>query len=169
LESGNVAVHPRAIDIAYLMDSVVTRLSPLAAQARINVDISCEPNLPPVYVDPELMDRVLHNLLDNALKFTPDGGHIELWARADSDKGPGSILAGVTDTGPGIPQEAQSRLFKKFQQVVSAVGRRLGTGLGLPYCKLAVEAHGGEIWAESEVGKGSTFVMRLPTATDLEF
>jgi signal transduction histidine kinase len=168
LESGNVTVHPRAIDIVYLFDSVATRLSPLAAQAHIEVDIVCEPNLPPVYVDPELMDRVLHNLLDNALKFTPDGGEVELWARADPDEQGGSILAGVTDTGPGIPQNAQSRLFKKFQQVVSAVGRRLGTGLGLPYCKLAVEAHGGEIWAESEAGQGSTFVMRLPTATDLE-
>jgi signal transduction histidine kinase len=169
LESGSVSIHPRAVEIVYLMDSVVTRLSPLSTQARIEVGISCQPDLPPIFVDLEMMDRVLHNLLDNAIKFTPDGGHVELWARSDPERRDDFILAGVTDTGPGIPAEAQSRLFKKFQQVVSVVGRRLGTGLGLPYCKLAVEAHGGEIWVESEAGQGSTFVMRLPVAVDSVF
>jgi signal transduction histidine kinase len=68
----------------------------------------------------------------------------------------------VTDTGPGIPPQERRRVFEKFQQT-SVTGRRVGTGLGLPFCKLAVEAHGGQIWVESEVGKGSTFIMRLPT------
>ena len=72
------------------------------------------------------------------------------------------MLLGVSDTGPGVPLEAQARLFKKFQQVISTEGRRPGSGLGLPFCKLAVEAHGGKIWVESEAGKGSTFVVRLP-------
>ena len=97
-----------------------------------------------MYIDPEIMDRVLHNLVDNALKFTPDGGKVQLWARLDSEHDPATMLVGVSDTGPGIPQEAQARLFRKFQQVVSNMGRRVGTGLGLPFCKLAVEAHGGE-------------------------
>jgi signal transduction histidine kinase len=76
------------------------------------------------------------------------------------------MLVGVSDSGPGIPAEEQHRLFEKFQQIPSVVGRRSGTGLGLglPFCKLAVEAHGGQIWAESEVGKGSTFMMRLPVS-----
>ena len=73
------------------------------------------------------------------------------------------MLVGVTDTGPGIPPQERHRVFEKFQQT-SVAGRRAGTGLGLPFCKLAVEAHGGQIWVESEVGKGSTFVMRLPAA-----
>jgi signal transduction histidine kinase len=114
---------------------------------------------------------VLTNLVDNAIKFTPDGGIVRLWARPDPETDVPSLLVGVSDTGPGIPPEAQSRLFKKFQQVVSIEGRRRGTGLGLPFCRLAVEAHGGRIWAESPSsiiesaaeGKGTTFVMRLPT------
>lgn len=71
---------------------------------------------------------------------------------------------GVSDTGPGISTEAQSRLFIKFQQIVSAEGRRGGTGLGLAFCRLAVEAHGGRIWVESEVGAGSNFIFALPVA-----
>jgi signal transduction histidine kinase len=69
---------------------------------------------------------------------------------------------GVSDTGPGIPPEAQSRLFGKFEQVASIQGRRSGTGLGLAFCRLAVEAHGGRIWVESGLGKGATFIVALP-------
>jgi NtrC-family two-component system sensor histidine kinase KinB len=164
LESGQMTVHPQPLDVAVLLDTVATRLAPLAAQAHIALETSAEAELPLLYVDPELIDRVLHNLLDNALKFTPDGGQVRLWARLDSERDLEAMLVGVSDTGPGIPPEAQARLFKKFQQVVSNRGRRMGTGLGLPFCKLAVEAHDGQIWAESAIGEGSTFVMRLPVA-----
>ena len=105
---------------------------------------------------------MLNNLLNNAIKFTPDGGRVRLWARLDPDHTPTAILIGVSDTGPGIPPEEQHVLFEKFQHVSSVTGRRAGTGLGLPFCKLAIEAHGGQIWVESEVGKGSTFLIRLP-------
>ena len=110
------------------------------------------------------MIRVLSNLVDNAVKFTPDGGHINLWASLIVDDGMNSVLVGVNDTGLGIPPEAQERLFVKFQQNANARGRRQGTGLGLTYCKLVVEAHNGRIWVESEgvSGKGSTFLMVLP-------
>ena len=110
------------------------------------------------------MSRVFHNLLDNAIKFTPDGGTIRLWARLDSESAPSTILLGVSDTGPGIPTAEHRRVFQKFQQDITSGGRRPGTGLGLPYCKLIVEAHGGEIWVESvgSAGEGSTFVARLP-------
>jgi PAS domain S-box-containing protein len=163
LESGQMAVDPQAVDARTLLEVVVARLSPLATQAQIGLEISTEPDLPPVYVDLEIMDRVLHNLLDNAIKFTPDGGQVWLRARLDPLRDPATVLVSVRDSGPGIPLEAQGRLFKKFQQVVTNSSRRAGTGLGLPFCKLAVEAHGGEIWVESKVGTGSTFVVRLPT------
>jgi signal transduction histidine kinase len=110
------------------------------------------------------MERVLHNLVDNAIKFTPDYGAVQLWAKADPERGD-ALLLGVADTGPGIPPEEQPRLFEKFQRT-SITGRRVGTGLGLPFCKLAVEAHGGQIWIESEEGQGSTFIMRLPTVEE---
>jgi len=118
--------------------------------------------LPSLYVDPEFIDRVLHNLVDNAIKFTPDNGRVRLWVKRDPEN-PKALLIGVTDSGPGIPSGELQRVFEKFQQT-SVSGRRVGTGLSLPFCKLAVEAHGGQIWVESEVGKGSTFIVRLPVA-----
>jgi two-component system, NtrC family, sensor histidine kinase KinB len=162
LESGEFPLQQEAVEAESLLRDVAARLRPSAADARIAINMLIAPDLPSLYVDPKFIDRVLHNLVDNAVKFTPDGGHVKLWAKPDPENGSG-VLLGVTDTGPGIPPQEQHRVFEKFQQT-SVTGRRVGTGLGLPFCKLAVEAHGGQIWVESEVEKGSTFVMRLPTA-----
>jgi signal transduction histidine kinase len=161
LESGELVLNPKAVKPELLLREIATRLTPLAKDANIALDFKIEDGLSDLYIDPNLIERVLHNLVDNAIKFTPDQGTIQLWSRADPEDD-GMLLIGVTDTGPGIPKEEQPRLFEKFQQT-SATGRRVGTGLGLPFCKLSVEAHGGEIWVESETGKGSTFVMQLPT------
>lgn len=166
LESGQMPVQPEMVSVETLLEETAARLTPLAEEAEIDLTVSADPNLPPLHVDPELMGRVLNNLLDNAINYTPDGGQVRLWAQLDLQSDPLTMLLGVSDTGPGIPPEAQGRLFKKFQQAVSTEGRRRGTGLGLPFCKLAVEAHGGEIWAESQVGQGSTFAMRLPVVDD---
>jgi signal transduction histidine kinase len=164
LESGQLVLHPELRDVKLLLDEVVTRFAPMAASAQLTLEIVAGPNLPQLYVDPQLIGRVLHNLVDNAIKFTSDGGRIQLWARRDAEPASDRLLVGVSDTGPGIPAEEQYRLFEKFQQVDSVEGRRAGSGLGLPFCRLAVEAHEGRIWVESEVGKGSTFLMTLPIA-----
>ncbi|MGD2205752.1 MAG: ATP-binding protein [Anaerolineae bacterium] len=168
LESGQVSVAAEAVEVRPLLEKVAARLRPLAASTDIALEVSTEPSLPPLHVDRRLMDRVLHNLVDNAIKFTPDGGRVRLWGRSDPELAPEVIQVGVTDTGRGIPSEVQSRLFEKFQAVSLAPGHRKGIGLGLPFCQLAVEAHGGEIWVESDgvPGKGSTFVMRLPVAEE---
>ena len=163
LESGQLVLHPKNVRAESLLKDIAARLNALAAINNITLEISVAPDLPQLDVDIEFIGRVLHNLLDNAIKFTPDDGLVRLWARVDPERDPAAMLVGVTDTGPGIPPEEQHRVFEKFQQT-SVTGRRVGTGLGLPFCKLAVEAHGGEIWVESEVGKGSSFIMRLPTA-----
>jgi signal transduction histidine kinase len=165
LESGELPIQPEAVAPDFILREIATRLTPLIEEAHITLDLRTVQGLPPLNVDVKLMERVLHNLVDNAIKFTPDYGSIQLWAKADPDDD-GSLLLGVTDTGPGIPPDEVPRLFEKFQQT-SATGRRVGTGLGLPFCKLAVEAHGGAIWIESEVGQGSTFVMRLPAVDRL--
>jgi NtrC-family two-component system sensor histidine kinase KinB len=162
LESGEFPLHLESIEAESLLRDISTRLRPLATDANIVINMLIAPNLPSLYVDSKFIDRVLHNLVDNAIKFTPDNGHVKLWAKPDPQKAD-AVLIGITDTGPGIPPQERHRVFEKFQQT-SVTGRRVGTGLGLPFCKLAVEAHGGQIWVESEVGKGSTFVMRLPTA-----
>lgn len=163
LESGQMPVHAEATDIRGLFENVAAQLGPLAGSAEITVQIAVDPDLPLLDVDPELIGRVVHNLLDNAIKFTPARGRIQLWAHRDPQAPAGeSALVGVTDTGLGIPEEERGRIFLKFQQVTSSKEGRPGTGLGLAFCKLAVEAHGGQIWVESEWGEGSTFVARLP-------
>jgi signal transduction histidine kinase len=161
LESGQMVVGAESVQVEPLLEDAVSRLTTLIAHARINVVVEVEPDLPLLFVDPVMIGRVLNNLLDNAIKFTPDGGEIRLWARSFPGTVTENILVGVTDTGPGIPLHERPRLFEKFQQV--GQGRRAGTGLGLPFCKLTVEAHGGRIWVESEEGQGSTFMMILPT------
>lgn len=162
LESNQLPIAQQSVDARVLLEETAARLTSLAASARITIEIAVEPGLQALYIDPGLIGRTLNNLLDNAIKFTPDEGHIRLWAKSYPD---GGVRVGVTDSGPGVPPEAQPRLFEMFQQVEGIEGRRRGTGLGLPLCKLAVEAHGGQIWVESQVGQGSTFVMTLPTAT----
>ena len=164
LESGNMDLEPESVDATSLLEAISARFAAMADQAQIEMAIEAEGDLPPVCADLVVIDRVMHNLVDNAVKFTSDGGHVRLWARRDPDDDAAFVLIGVSDDGPGMSPEIQARLFEKFQQTVSRSGRRLGTGLGLPFCKLAVEAHGGKIWAESQVGRGSTFVVRLPVA-----
>jgi signal transduction histidine kinase len=101
---------------------------------------------------------VIVNLLSNAVKFTPEGGEVDV--RATQENGEVRVL--VTDTGPGIAAEDRERIFEEFQQTEAGLAQREGTGLGLALSKRLIELHGGRIWVDSEVGKGSTFVFTLP-------
>jgi signal transduction histidine kinase len=168
-ESGELTPEYEVTDPRKLLDEVAAALLPLARSADIALEVSVPEHVPYLWVDVALIGRVLSNLVDNAIKFAPDGSCVTLWARPDSEDGSKGLLLGVSDEGPGIPREEQEALFEKFHRVASVKGRRAGTGLGLPFCKLAVEAHGGRIWVESpsrDVGSenaGSTFMMTLPT------
>jgi two-component system, NtrC family, sensor histidine kinase KinB len=164
LERGQLPLNAESTVVDDLFREVMARYTPMAFSNDISLVSDVDDGLPVVDVDRSLILRVLSNLLDNALKFTSDGGEVQLTAREDARSAPGYVIFSVRDTGPGIPYEARPRLFEKFQQVPNIHGRRRGTGLGLPFCKLAVEAHGGQIWVESEVGKGSTFSLTLPIA-----
>jgi len=104
------------------------------------------------------VSRILHNLVGNSIKFAPEGGAIRISALSDS---PSMLRVTVSDDGPGIPSELRDRLFQKF--TTGDVSGR-GTGLGLAFCRLAVEAHGGRIWVDTEPGRGSTFSFTLPVA-----
>ncbi|MCE5238471.1 PocR ligand-binding domain-containing protein [bacterium] len=108
--------------------------------------------------DGEKLRRVLINLLGNAIKFTPDGGAIAIGSRCE----PEGLTFWVSDTGPGIPPDQREHIFEKYGQVRGRQPVRHSTGLGLTFCKLVVEAHGGRIWVESELGHGSTFRVYLP-------
>lgn len=162
LESGEAPLKCQPVSIKNLLEEIASQFAPLAMDADILVMVDADESLPKLYVDPQQIGRVISNLLDNAIKFTPNGGQVRLWSALDPQDSHTHLLVGVSDTGPGIPAEASSRIFEKFQRVTSIKGRRLGTGLGLSFCKLAVEKHGGKIWVESQEGQGSTFTMTLP-------
>jgi sensor histidine kinase YesM len=119
-----------------------------------------------VKIDREVILRVFTNLLSNAIKFSPPGGTIEIVAQKAPDHS-GTLLMGIKDQGPGIPPEKRQMIFDKFSQVEARdSGNIRSTGIGLTFCKLAVEAHGGKIWVEAEMGKGSTFWFHLPLSVN---
>jgi NtrC-family two-component system sensor histidine kinase KinB len=113
-------------------------------------------NLPPIKVDANKISWVLTNLVANAVRLVPKGGHILVSARLIGKR----MHISVRDDGPGIPLEYQSKIFQKFVQVKGAESG--GTGLGLAICKEIIRAHGGAIWVESTLGQGSTFIFTLP-------
>jgi two-component system, sensor histidine kinase and response regulator len=126
--------------------------------ARIEMNIA--PGSLSAIADAEIIKRVFQNLLDNALKYSPEGGVIRVAVQTRGE----DIAASIQDSGPGIAEEYHEKIFEKFWQVEArAAGIPTGsTGLGLAFCKLALEAHGGRIWVESEKGKGSTFKFVIP-------
>jgi two-component system sensor histidine kinase KdpD len=118
--------------------------------------------LPLVRVDAEMIRRVLVNLLENALKYTPPSSTITVGAReAAAQSCRGGVELWVQDTGPGLPPEEHERIFEKFARSDRSLAAR-GLGLGLFFCRLAVEGHGGRIWVESEPGAGACFKFTLP-------
>jgi two-component system phosphate regulon sensor histidine kinase PhoR len=159
IESGKFSLDFRPVAPRALLDSASRRMKLQAERAGLKLRVECEENLPNVQMDVQRMEQVLVNLLHNAVKFTPPGGEILLFAEA----GAGEIRFAVRDTGIGIPAEDDSRIFERFYRVdKSRTGS--GTGLGLSIAKHIVEAHKGRIWAESIEGQGSTFIFTLPFA-----
>ncbi|MCS7222005.1 MAG: GAF domain-containing protein [Anaerolineae bacterium] len=141
-----------------------------AAAAGVELMLDLSPDLPPILADSSLLSHVINNLLDNAIKFSPDGGRITVRARVVADGEPSSshalpsLIISVTDEGIGIPPDKLNRVFERFYQVNGGLARRFGgMGIGLALCQRIVEAHDGRIWAESEgEGRGSTFYIMLP-------
>jgi PAS domain S-box-containing protein len=160
LRSGQALVDLRPVSIDALIHTSVSHLIPLAQEVEIVIRQQIAPDLPRVLGDEDKLGRVLTNLLDNALKFTPSNGQITVLAERWSDD-PAYVRCAVRDTGPGIPPEFRTRIFERFVQLPDQVGRRRGTGLGLSFCHLAVESHGGKIWVDDAPGGGSEFSFTL--------
>jgi two-component system phosphate regulon sensor histidine kinase PhoR len=161
LERGLLELEREVVQIRDITDRVLTRLEHMACDRSISLRASMSQSLPAVQADPRRVEQILVNLIDNAVKFTPAGG----WVEVRGESRDGEVLLQVVDTGVGIPPEAMPHLFSKFYQVDgSATRRQGGTGLGLAISRGIVEAHGGRIWAESVVGEGSTFCFTLPVA-----
>jgi len=161
LESGSMPLDYALLSAGELVASAVSQVASLAESQRLKLVQQIAADLPPLPGDENNLRRTLVNLLGNAIKFTPSGGTVTVEARP-SEAGQ-SVVFSVRDTGEGIPAEAFGRIFDKFGQVASRRGgRTMSTGLGLTFCKLAVEAHGGRIEVESAPGHGSTFCFTIP-------
>ncbi|MBC8178454.1 MAG: response regulator [Desulfobacteraceae bacterium] len=182
VEAGKMELEPASLNIKNLLENSLVLVKEKAMRHGITLDCDIPDQLETLDIraDEQKLKQIMHNLLDNAIKFSPDGGTVRINAEAISDFGlrnaeledeksairnpQSAIKFSVADTGIGINPEDQERVFSEFKQLDSSYGRKYeGTGLGLALCRRLVEMHGGRIWVESEgEGKGSTFTFSIP-------
>jgi signal transduction histidine kinase len=159
VEAGRMELEVATFDLPLAIDNARTFVRERAVKHGINLDVTIDERLGDFVGDERKIKQILLNLLSNAVKFTPEGGRIGINAR----QADGSVEISVSDTGIGIAPEDQAKIFEEFRQVGGDYAhKKEGTGLGLTLAKKFVELHGGKIWVESEVGKGSTFCFTLP-------
>ncbi|HAJ57309.1 MAG TPA: PAS domain-containing sensor histidine kinase [Candidatus Omnitrophica bacterium] len=162
IESGKMKMVFLPVELQGVIRRIAAVLENQAKSKAISVSVDAPAGLPKVMADESRLSQVILNLLDNAVKYTPQGGSVKISARIDND----FVRVGVSDTGIGIPDEDVSRIFERFYRVDKARSRELGgTGLGLSIVKHIVSAHNGQVWVSSEPGKGSTFSFTIPTTT----
>jgi signal transduction histidine kinase len=158
IESGQFTLNMSEYAIESVVETVRAATESLAQNKKLTLTTTVDKSLPVGLGDEQRLTQVLLNLVGNAIKFT-DAGEVRIAARARS----GHFTVSVTDTGPGIALDQQDRIFEQFHQVDSSNTKaKGGTGLGLAIAKQIVEMHGGRIWVESTVGRGSTFQMEIP-------
>lgn len=160
MESGTLVLERQDVSAGDLVGQALQQVSWLAQENKLCLVPDVPEGLPLFSGDEDKLRRTLVNLLGNALKFTPEGGTVSLAVRLlDRDE----LQFSVSDTGMGIPAESFDRIFEKFGQVESRQAKRkMSTGLGLTFCKMVAEAHGGRIWVESALGQGSSFSFLIP-------
>jgi PAS domain S-box-containing protein len=157
LEEGRAVIRRTKVSLAALAAEAVEEAQPVAEGKGIILQMYIPLSLPTVEADSDMIRRVISNLLDNAVKYTPSGGNIRLTAE-NADQ---SVVFSVVDSGPGIPTEERHRIFDKYSRI-ERVGAPKGLGLGLAFCRLAVKAHGGRIWVDSPAEGGAAFRFMLP-------
>jgi signal transduction histidine kinase len=158
VEAGRMDIQPHWFSLTESAVAAANLVGPRAQTGQLTVRIDISPDASEAFGDQRRIQQVLVNLLTNAVKFTPPGGVIDLVARAPDD---GTVVE-VHDTGVGISEADQARVFDDFQQVGAPDRTQEGTGLGLALTKRFLDLHGGDIWVRSELGVGSTFGFRLP-------
>jgi two-component system, OmpR family, phosphate regulon sensor histidine kinase PhoR len=170
IESRRVPLVARSVPVVALIEQPIERLLPQAERKGVDLNISLRADLPRVRADATRIHQVVTNLVHNAIKFTPSGGAVTVFARryepedgSVDDDASEAVVVGVTDTGIGIPEEDAERIFERFYKTDRARSEE-GTGLGLAIAKHIVHGHGGKIWVESTVGIGSTFFFTLQVA-----
>lgn len=161
MESGRMTMRATDVDINDIIMEAISRAAPSAVAVEFKSDL--DPRLPIVTGDRDRLIQVMSNLVNNAVKYSPDGGMVTLATTVDGN----FALVSVTDTGIGIPQDEITHVFERFRRVRSGVAQSIpGTGLGLTIVKQIVELHGGKIWVESALGHGSSFHFTIPLAPE---
>jgi PAS domain S-box-containing protein len=163
LEAGQKIGNPEPNQVIDIVQMALDAVTPAAQGKEVKLEAAVPKGLPRIMADGEMIRRVFINLLENAIKYSKEGMMITVGAKRAGD----FVELWVKDEARGIPKADQARIFEKFarvQIIAGATGATKGLGLGLAYCKLAVEGHGGKIWVESEVGKGSRFAFTIPVA-----
>jgi two-component system, OmpR family, phosphate regulon sensor histidine kinase PhoR len=159
MDADRVDLELDRLSVSQFVQSCIETTQRSAAEKNLRVSVNLKTSLPDIAADRRRLAEVLQNLLDNAVQYTPSGGRITVSASSDGDE----VEFSVSDTGIGIPKVDQPRIFERFYRVDVARSREVGgTGLGLSIAKHLVEAHGGRIWVESEVGQGSQFHFTVP-------
>ncbi|MDX1600440.1 MAG: ATP-binding protein [Anaerolineales bacterium] len=156
LEGGVLTPQLEEVSLSRLIQERVWAVEGLIQQNHQELDMEIDQNLPPVQVDQDLVSRVLDNLLSNAVKFSGEGGRIRVRSGGEN----GSVLIDILDNGPGVPESDRARIFDRFYRGNNV--RERGAGLGLAFCQMVVEAHGGDIWVDDAPGGGAAFHVQLP-------
>jgi two-component system, NtrC family, sensor histidine kinase GlrK len=159
MEAGMMSFNLKPQNIRPLLNQVIEEIGPLVEAKKINLEVVVMEGLPIIKIDRERILQALRNLIGNAIKFSPEKGRVRISVRS-VDHG---VEVSVADAGPGIPAEDLTTIFEKFKQAtIGGLPPIQGTGLGLAIAKQIITYHGGKIWAESELGQGSTFIFVLP-------
>jgi signal transduction histidine kinase len=161
LEAGQTIVSQQIVYPSVLAEDSLVAVRPMTDSRRQVLKNRLPDNLPSVWVDVDMIRRVLINLLENASKFTSPEGVIELGGKLDG----GWVQLWVQDNGSGIPKAEREHIFEKYTRLKSQ-DNSSGLGVGLAFCRLAVKGHGGKIWVESDIGEGSKFILTLPVANE---
>jgi signal transduction histidine kinase len=161
VEAGQVELEVAPFSLRETLERGVSMVKERATQNGVGVTLEAGPQVGVVAADERRISQVIFNLLSNAVKFTPEGGSVIVSSTPIN----GEVHVSVSDTGPGIAAEDQARIFEEFQQTDIGARQLDGTGLGLALSKRLIELHGGRIWVESELGRGSMFTFALPAGS----
>lgn len=167
LEAGHPINDRREVDLNQLVQDVWEYEEPNFDRRSVSFHREIDRDVPLIYVEEDMIRRVLVNLISNALKYSSEGDFITVSARHGWENDNAKILVSVADQGQGIPPQYRMSIFDKFQRIASAKSSSAGLGLGLAFCRLAVEAHGGKIWVDDAPGGGARFNLTLPVAYEM--
>jgi PAS domain S-box-containing protein len=156
VQAQRLVLHSEAINVRKIVQEAVDKIKRQSAAHKFVINLPRR--LPPVEADPLRLERILYNLLENAVKYSPSGGEVWVSAKPDGEQ----LVIGVSDQGIGISRADQAKLFAPFQRLEKRPSGVRGVGLGLMVCRRLVEAHGGRIWVESKPGRGSNFFFTMP-------